>query len=584
MKNKVSGNRCAAGHLACAIFLGFLLFGCGPNDHSDTGGASEDAAIIAVENKDVAGVSQKGPLVTGSIVTVQELDGITLNQTGKSFKGNIKSDKGDFAITGINLSSQYAMLEASGYYHDEISGKKSLGTISLRAITDLSNRKMVNINLLTHLEYERVLYLITKKNMSIAKAKAQAENEIFTVFGIEGDFSEFEDLNIFSSGDENAALLAISVLMQSDASVAELTERMGNFSIELAEDGSWSDGKTKAKIADWAAKADLHETLSIVRKNIEGWNYADSIPPFEKYVTNFWWDNYGLGTCSQKNEGEVRRNINKLSELYNEYFSCESNRWFIPAKGNSESDSSAIKESSSSKEKLASSSSAAIESSSSDEIKESSSSTKPIFETFSDNRDGKTYKAVHINNQIWMAENLNYAAEDSRCYDDDESNCEKYGRLYNWLTLVDTVSDGCSGVFYDCRLRNDFFPRQGICPNGWRVPEQKDWDSLLTFVSLNNGLEKIPASLATYMYDDYWEKEIASDRFGFNALLGGYYNDYKGYEGIGKDADFWSATIETHDFIGEFVTGPIVYTFAPGYDESSYFTWESYASVRCIKQ
>ena len=59
------------------------------------GGTSEDAGITAVKDWEVAGVSQKGPFVTGSAVTVQELDGITLKQTGKSFKGTIKSDKGD---------------------------------------------------------------------------------------------------------------------------------------------------------------------------------------------------------------------------------------------------------------------------------------------------------------------------------------------------------------------------------------------------------------------------------------------------------------------------------------------------------
>ena len=313
------------------LALCFSLMACS-DDASDkvAGGSSEDAGVIAVENWDVAGVSQKGPFVTGSVVTVQELDGITLNQTGKSFKGSIKSDKGDFSITGINLSSQYALLEADGYYRDEITGKKSSGKVTLNAITDLSNRKTVNINLLTHLEYERVMGLVSKKKMSIAKAKAQAEKEIFEAFGIEGEFAESEDLNIFESGDGNAALLAVSVLMQSDVDVAGLTERIGNFSIAFAEEGTWDDADTKAKVADWACNVDLHETLANVRKNIEGWKYADSVPAFEKYVTNFWWENYGLGICNKKREGEVKKNINKLSELYEEYFTCENGRWIIP--------------------------------------------------------------------------------------------------------------------------------------------------------------------------------------------------------------------------------------------------------------
>ena len=316
----------------CSFFgilaMNTLFWACSDNDVA--GGASGDAGVVAIKDRDIAGVSQKGPFVTGSAVTVQELDGITLKQTGKSFKGTIKSDKGDFVIKDINLQSQYAILEANGYYRDEISGKKSSGTVTLRALTDLSNRKTVNINLLTHLEYERVKFLVTEKKKPIAEAKAQADEEILAAFGIEGDFGKPEDLNIFESGDGNAALLAVSVLMQSDVDVAGLTERMGEFSIALAEGGSWDDADTKTAIADWACDVDLKGSLANVRKNVESWKYADSVPLFEKYVTNFWWDNYGLGVCNAKRENETKRNVNKLSKLYNEYFVCEKGLWHIP--------------------------------------------------------------------------------------------------------------------------------------------------------------------------------------------------------------------------------------------------------------
>ena len=313
------------------VSMSLIVAACSSSaEKSVAGGTTDDAGITAVTDWEVAGVTQKGPFVTGSAVTVQELDGITLKQTGKSFKGSIKSDKGDFAIKDIDLKSQYAILEASGYYRDEITGKKSTGTVTLRALTDLSNRKTVNINLLTHLEYERVMYLVTEKKKPIADAKAQADEEILAAFNIAGDFGESEDLNIFESGDGNAALLAISVLMQADVDVAGLTERMGEFSIAIAEGGAWEDSDTKAVIADWVCDADLKGTLANVRKNVENWKYADSVPAFEKYVTNYWWENYGLGQCTKKREGEVKRNVNKLSKLYNEYFVCEKGRWHIP--------------------------------------------------------------------------------------------------------------------------------------------------------------------------------------------------------------------------------------------------------------
>ena len=556
----------------CSFFgilaMNTLFWACSDNDVA--GGASGDAGVYAIKDLDVAGVSQKGPFVTGSAVTVQELDGITLKQTGKSFKGTIKSDKGDFAIKDINLQSQYAILEANGYYRDEISGKKSSGTVTLRALTDLSNRKTVNINLLTHLEYERVKFLVTEKKKPIAEAKAQADEEILAAFGIEGDFGKPEDLNIFESGDGNAALLAVSVLMQSDVDVAGLTERMGEFSIALAEGGSWDDADTKTAIADWACDVDLKGSLANVRKNVEGWKYADSVPLFEKYVTNFWWDNYGLGVCNAKRENETKRNVNKLSKLYNEYFVCEKGRWVIPGEDAKSSSSEESPNSSSSIENLPSSSSI--------------DSGEPVFGSLTDTRDGKVYKTVKLGSQEWMAENLNYAAEGSHCYEDKEENCEKYGRLYNWEIALDTSNRGCGDNFSGCRLRNDFHPRQGVCPDGWHLPEHSEWDTLFNFARVHSEGEGVGSSLQAYDWDDYNEKLYASDRFGFNILQAGI-SFKEEYADLGVSTEFWTSSIETFDWITYATISPITLYFAKrGLGSTVYHVNIARAvSVRCVK-
>ena len=541
----------------------------GSDGNGLAGGSSEDAGITAVKDWEVAGVSQKGPFVTGSAVTVQELDGITLKQTGKSFKGTIKSDKGDFAIKDINLQSQYAILEASGYYRDEITGKKSTGTVTLRALTDLSNRKTVNINLLTHLEYERVMYLVTEKKKPIAEAKAQADEEILAAFGIEGNFGKSEDLNIFESGDGNAALLAISVLMHADADVAGLTERMGEFSIAIAEGGDWEDADTKAVIADWACDADLKGTLANVRGNVEDWKYADSVPAFEKYVTNFWWDNYGLGQCTSKREGDTKRNVNKLSKLYNEYFVCEGGRWLIPGDDAKSSSSVESPNSSSSSENPPSSSSI--------------DSGEPVFGELTDARDGRVYKTVKLGSQEWMAENLNYAAEGSLCYENDEKNCEKYGRLYNWEVALDTSNRGCGDNFSGCRLRSDFHPREGICPDGWHVPEHAEWDTLFAYADAHGEGESAADALQAYYRDDYLEKTYSSDRFGFNVVPAGVFNGNE-FSGLGTSTEFWTASIETTDWLSYISITPSTIHFVKGSGSNVYMTHISHAvSVRCVK-
>ena len=568
-------------------FAAMSLFTLGCSGDNVAGGASGDAGVVAVTDREVAGVSQKGPFVTGSAVTVQELDGITLKQTGKSFKGTIKSDKGDFAIKDINLQSQYAILEASGYYRDEISGKKSSGTVTLRAFTDLSNRKTVNINLLTHLEYERVMYLVTEKKKSIAEAKEQAEKEILSSFAIEGDFAESEDLNIFKSGDGNAALLAVSVLMQSDVDVAGLTERMGEFSIALAEGGSWDDADTKTAIADWACDVDLKGTIANVRKNVENWKYADSVPSFEKYVTNFWWDNYGLGVCNDKRKNETKRNVNKLSKLYNEYFVCEKGRWHIPDDGKSSS-SKTPKSSSSGTAKSSSSKNVEPAETSSSSTKKGSSSSGISYGVLKDSRDGQEYKTVQIGDQVWMAENLNYAVEGSRCYDNDKKNCEKFGRLYSLEQVLDTTSQAFELGLDKFRLRSDFHPRQGVCPDGWHVPEKAEWDTLFAFAEENGDGEKLGSSLLAYDWDDYNEKLNASNKFGFNLIGAGACHEESGCTGLDSLTYVWTATVAEPEYVLMYsFGGPLALLFKqkplPYAYTNMYVTDKHYASIRCVK-
>ena len=217
---------------------------------------------------------------------------------------------------------------------------------------------------------------------------------------------------------------------------------------------------------------------------------------------------------------------------------------------NDNSSSSVMETSSSSAIEIASSSSTIRNdnSSSSSETTQSSSSSENISagsvydataKTLKDLRDGKTYKTVTIGDQTWMADNLNYETENSYCYDDDPSNCAKYGRLYTWAAAMDSVGKwstngkGC-GFPNTC---SPTYPVRGICPEGWHLPDTTEWKTLFTAVGGSS-----TAGTALKSTSGWDSSGNGTDSFGFSALPAGYRYDDGDYNNEGYYADFWSST------------------------------------------
>ena len=274
-----------------------------------------------MDNVELSGVSQKGPFVTGADITAYELEnGRSLKQTGKTFGGKIEREDGTFDIKTVQLKSPFVYLVADGFYRNEVTGEKSASPIKLRALTNRQDHTNTNINLVTHLEYDRIVYLVTKKDSSVLKAKMAAEKEIFAAFGIDNtNFKGFaEDYNILEEGDGNAALLAISVLLQGDHTEAEITTLLASLSVDLGDNGEWDNKRERARIADWAMKKTFSkEGLASVRKNIKDWNLRDGEPPaFEGYILNFWQNELGVGECSESNKNAIKAATNKYSAYY----------------------------------------------------------------------------------------------------------------------------------------------------------------------------------------------------------------------------------------------------------------------------
>ncbi len=303
------------------------LFACAcSGDDKQAGGATEETQI-AIEDKTVAGVSEKGPFTVGSAVHIYELEFETLGHTGRSIPGKIASDRGDFRFTHLNLECQFAFMEVSGYYRNENTGKQSTAPITLNALVDLSDKETANINLLTHLAFEHTLFLVNE-GKPVKDAKQQAEQEILKAFYIENELiGDFEGLSIFKKGEGNAALLAISSLMQADLAEGDFSERLANFAYDIEKDGVWNDSVTATAVADWASAVSLSTYYADIRKNIKGWKISDIIPDFEKSMDKFWWENYGLGDCDKEQEGVVKANTNALSKLNGVHFICKDNLW-----------------------------------------------------------------------------------------------------------------------------------------------------------------------------------------------------------------------------------------------------------------
>lgn len=458
-------------------------------DEQDTGRVASKGSI--------SGFSQKGPFAKGASVTVFELDGTNeLRQTGRSFNGTVSADDGAFKIKNLDLVSSYVHLTVNGDFRNELTGGKTGVPITLRALSDLSDEHTnVNVNLITHLEYDRVAYLLEKNPaMTLVDAKKQAEKEIFAQFFIDGDeFGYAEDLNIFGTEDANAALLAISAMLIMNINTTSVPERLTALSDDMAEDGKIDDQQTMNSIAMWAMINDVDGELPKIRKNILSWKISDDVPNFEKFVRNFWQRQLGFGECGSTEfpvgmvieipDGELQKAGNSLVNkgADTRYICVDSASvgyvWRMAV--NIEKDTmglgrsfenGTIQQGLVNKDSLYVFDNGAFRSANEREkfmkdgctIKNENKTAKSQYSAYlctkgewefdSDNsytgtvkdaHNDNVYKTVGIGSQVWMAENVNYdfgyTVDNWFCLDGDAENCGKYGTLYDIDVAHDNV-------------------------------------------------------------------------------------------------------------------------------------------------
>lgn len=189
--------------------------------------------------------------------------------------------------------------------------------------------------------------------------------------------------------------------------------------------------------------------------------------------------------------------------------------------------------------------------------------------------DGNTYNTVIIGKQAWTVENLkttkysdgtsiqlvtdasewSVLSSDGYCwYDNDINNKNTYGALYNWYG----VSAG------------------ELCPDGWHVPTDEEWDQLLTYLGGSAGAGgKMKEAGTIHWHSPNTE---ATDESGFTALPGGYRLNNGIFDNIAKGANFWSSSEDNTSTARVYSTG---YNFGNIYRSST--EKKSGFSVRCIR-
>jgi len=168
--------------------------------------------------------------------------------------------------------------------------------------------------------------------------------------------------------------------------------------------------------------------------------------------------------------------------------------------------------------------------------------------SFTDSRDGKTYKIVKIGSQTWFAENLNYEAGGSRCYGNSPANCAKYGRLYNWSLAAKA------------------------CPSNWHLPSKSEYEVLDKAV----GGEYV-AGRKLRSKSGWKENGNGTDEFEFSALPSGVGYSDGNFDKVGNLGYWWSSSSDGNHAYYRYMSHYMEYAYWDSYFKSYLF------SVRCVK-
>lgn len=605
-----------AGQFVCkmAMPLALMFAACSTDDGSRvSGGAEEETGIVATlqvyayytasgsvareagssENGSV-GVSLPQNLFSekGKVV-LTELDPETLAPVGdSSLTTKFRSKYDNVRFTDVALKTPIVSLEAIA------------DSVSLMAIVDVRDSGRFVIDELSHLVAYRVKKLV-ESGLSFASAKAQAETEVAETFGF-GDQNPFADGELTDSSTVNLWRRAFNEMVPID-----LLNQMGTEFADAGNAAGISDASKKSltHVIERSLIMDILEYPSAVYEVAGEWPaaYYQECLRKKDYFAGMLASVFGAGECSSEKEGVLVNVAGDFREI-----GCRSGSWdllFSKAKRYY---------------------------------------VEHSFGTMVDSRDGRTYKTVTIDlggkSQTWMAENLNYATDNSYCYNNDTSWCSTYGREYLFIKTLDTSLyrnytnvDECLALRMDRYFEGwdvswgrktakdtlyalswaeecyewstDIYApfnvnwekvldsmevlNLDVCPEGWRVPEFEDWATLLHYLDNRFEFDPVEENFVDRIKPEFellFENRGDPVGFGMKPLIDVYY--YDSFNGLGFDLyDTGKYLFLPHKVDGDMVGKIYTYFLSSwmseyGYDRYGYDYVGDYDDgfIRCIKE
>ena len=478
-----------SGLIACklAMLLAFMFAACsedvGPSPLAHEGGYTEETATLEnikvvafarmfeskIDENDSTKIKLVSSVAPGSIVRMSELDSVNFSATGLVYYSQSKDAAGEFSFDSVSLKSPYVMLELSPYecgdWYDMVGQNREwvegctingVPHVVYSLIVDLRKSKNVGINVVTTIETKRFLSLISL-GMSFEDAKRQSESEILNALGMHGVPYRFDKAVSEENQDEILfASYVVGFAPRTESGLANAFAKVGSFNAVpdikkglIEKIVSWFDDEW---VGD-GVKVRLHDFMH---------NFMASL-----------WD---VDPCTAENEGKnVEFSYDKHRNIS---FVCKNEDWsyliyyVVP------------------------------------------DSIGAVFGQMMDSRDGSEYKTVTYNvkggSQTWLAENLKYNSADGFYFWNEAVNLPDSIALFSYEDCIDEYSyTNCDRL--QAEKSNLDYERlwaitdsvkaagktyQGICPDGWHLPDANEWKTLREYVE-----EKVNARSLDYHAD-----------------------------------------------------------------------------------